>query len=310
MNSRCPGRRKTSRKGGELIGRKITTDEPIPAGKYLGCSRTIHEREVACGPEDLRLVREMECDMEDVLSQCVSKCQELAGKSCLRLQRVITPFLDESKFEDYYDESEGEAVGEKPAYSPKGAAVPTTGELQPIACRVLMKTLYAARMARFDLLRPTCFLATQITRWSEQCDRKLHRLVCYIDSTLAYRMTCQMADDPSELGLKLYCDADFAGEQPLRKSTSGVYLMLPGPNGTRLGLSAAAKKQSCVSHIAPYVELISLDLGLRTPGLPALSWRETAVQRNISCELGGQSSDDQHPADRKICHHATCLSCS
>ena len=63
------------------------------------------------------------------------------------------------------------------------------GELQPIACRVLMKVLYAARMARFDLLRATCVLATNIAKWTPECDRMLHRLVYYIDSTLKHRMT-------------------------------------------------------------------------------------------------------------------------
>ena len=52
-----------------------------------------------------------------------------------------------------------------------------------------MKILYAARMVAFDLLRHTCLRATQIARWSEHCDRMLHRRACYIDSTRAYRMT-------------------------------------------------------------------------------------------------------------------------
>ena len=45
-----------------------------------------------------------------------------------------------------------------------GASTETEGgELQPIAARVLMKILYAARMCRYDLLRVTFYLAAQIT---------------------------------------------------------------------------------------------------------------------------------------------------
>ena len=33
------------------------------------------------------------------------------------------------------------------------------GLLQPIACKVLMKILYGARLARFDLFRPIAALA-------------------------------------------------------------------------------------------------------------------------------------------------------
>ena len=51
---------------------------------------------------------------------------------------------------------------------------------QPIAARILTKILYAARMARFDLLRPTCYLAKKITKLTSWCDRALHRLSCYI----------------------------------------------------------------------------------------------------------------------------------
>ena len=35
---------------------------------------------------------------------------------------------------------------------------PDVGRLQPIAAKVLMKILYAARLCRFDLLRAVCHL--------------------------------------------------------------------------------------------------------------------------------------------------------
>ena len=51
-----------------------------------------------------------------------------------------------------------------------------------------MKTLYAARLCRFDLLRAVCHLATFVTKWTSECDRKLDRLVCYINSSKHLRM--------------------------------------------------------------------------------------------------------------------------
>ena len=51
-----------------------------------------------------------------------------------------------------------------PAKNKSGTLVPAetaeTGRLQPIAAKVLMKLLYAARLARFDMLRAICHLAT------------------------------------------------------------------------------------------------------------------------------------------------------
>ena len=43
-----------------------------------------------------------------------------------------------------------------------------------------MRILYAARLARFDLLRITCKLATRISRWDENDARRLLRLIRYI----------------------------------------------------------------------------------------------------------------------------------
>ena len=57
------------------------------------------------------------------------------------------------------------------------------GILQPLAAKVLMKILYGARMARLDMLRAVCNLACFVTRWTTDCDAKLHRLVHYIACT-------------------------------------------------------------------------------------------------------------------------------
>ena len=58
------------------------------------------------------------------------------------------------------------------------------GTLAPIAAKVIMKVFYAARVARFDLLRAIGFLACHITKWGGLCDERLHRLMCYIRTTL------------------------------------------------------------------------------------------------------------------------------
>ena len=72
---------------------------------------------------------------------------------------------------------------------------PDAGRLQPIAEKVLMKILYAARLCRFDLLPAVCHLATFVTKWTSECDRKLHRLVCYIHSSEHFRMVGWAGDE-------------------------------------------------------------------------------------------------------------------
>ena len=62
-----------------------------------------------------------------------------------------------------------------------------TGRLHSIASSMLMRILYAGRMARFDLLRAVNSLACVVAFWNDDADRRLHQLICYINSTLKYK---------------------------------------------------------------------------------------------------------------------------
>ena len=101
-------------------------------------------------------------DMEPFLKSCVDRYISLAGRDAKPLKQVSTPFHKERIARPIADEKE------------------TKGVLAPIAARVLMKVLFAARMARFDLLRAVQGLAARVTKWSAECDKALHRLICYI----------------------------------------------------------------------------------------------------------------------------------
>jgi hypothetical protein len=103
------------------------------------------------------------------------------------------------------------------------------GKLANVAAKILMKVFYAARLARFDLLRAIGHLACHITKWAEDCDRRLHHLMCYVNSTLKHRLTGWVGYCLGDLSLHLYGDADFAGDAASNKSTSGVFLGIEGP---------------------------------------------------------------------------------
>jgi hypothetical protein len=197
-------------------------------------------------------------DMAEFLQSCVERYLELAKKTANTLRKVATPFI--------------EAATEENEDEPKG-------ELQPIAARILMKILFAARMARYDLLRPTCYLATKITKWSARCDRALHRLVCYINCSLDIKMTTWVGDKLSKWELVTYSDADLAGDQDSSRSTSGVFLCMRAPR-TFVTLQGISKRQSCVSHSTPEAEIVAADFAIRTEALPALQLWEHYVTRN------------------------------
>ena len=88
-----------------------------------------------------------------------------------------------------------------------------TGELADAAASILMKILYGARMGRWDLLKAVTSLATYLTEWSKTCDRALFRLMCYINCTTGSTLTGYIGDPPADLKLRLYADADFAGDK-------------------------------------------------------------------------------------------------
>ena len=112
------------------------------------------------------------------------------------------------------------------------AAVPDStdntkrGELQQIAARLLMKVLFAARMACFDLLRPVNMLASAITKWTTGCDKALWRLMSYIETTKDLTVIAEVGDEMKDIRPNLYADADFAGCPFSARSTSGVYYLV------------------------------------------------------------------------------------
>ena len=80
----------------------------------------------------------------------------------------------------------------------------------------------------------------------------------YINSSLDYKLKGHIGDNPKDLNITLYSDADFAGCFDTAKSTSGVFIALTDPNSF-FPLNAISKKQSCVSHSTPEAEIVAAD---------------------------------------------------
>ena len=167
------------------------------------------------------------------MEQCVTAYKDLCGEPDMKLRHAETPFI-----------ASPDGGGDGPEPLVEGEE---QGVLQATATKILMKVLYGARAARWDLLKAVQLLATRVTKLSRGCDKALHRLMCYNNRTKHYCLTGFVGDGPSALKLRLYADADFAGDRPEYKSTSGIYLALVGPN-TFFPLAAKAQKQTAVAH--------------------------------------------------------------
>ena len=228
----------------------------------------------------------MEYNMEDFLRSSVDRYRELTGVQYMR--HASTPFLPEPTTPDFTD---GYALDDSPCNAVDIDAVERALKaasdgyaLQPYAAKVLMKVLYAARYARFDLLRAICHLAQYITKWDEHCDKRLYRLMCYIHSTYHYRMTGWVGDEAKNISPHLFADADFAGDSKNSRSTSGVHLSLLGPN-TVYPIAGQCKKQGCVSHSTPEAEVVAADHAMRTYGLPCLEVWDKLLGRKAVLEF-------------------------
>jgi hypothetical protein len=133
-----------------------------------------------------------------------------------------------------------------------------------------MKLLYAARLARPDIMRAITELASCITKWTVACDKKLYRLICYVHASLKLRLLGKCSLKPENLELNLFVDADFAGDKDSSKSTNGFFMALIGEN-TFLPLGWSSKKQSCVAHSTTEAEIVAADYGLKSEAIPVLT---------------------------------------
>ena len=88
----------------------------------------LHDKSQPCTTKPVNSVT---YDMKPFLQSCVDRYIPLAGDKGLKLNHVSTPFHDERIARPVQDEKEEKGV------------------LAPVAARVLMKILFAARMARF-----------------------------------------------------------------------------------------------------------------------------------------------------------------
>jgi len=126
--------------------------------------------------------------------------------------------------------------------NPTMPETPARGALADKAASVLMKVLYAARYARFDLLCAVARLAQKMCRWTSECDLALHRLMSYIHSTLQHRMIGYVGDNLAQVQVHVYADADFAADPSSKRSTTGVHLTLRGPH-TCFPINGQSKRQ-------------------------------------------------------------------
>ena len=187
--------------------------------------------------------------MEGHAKKCVERYCELANKTTQQLYRVSTPCIDDHHF--------------------KEEELKSVGELSQVCSHIVLQCMYLARNGRPDILWSVNKLAPSITKWTKACDKRMNRLISYLHHTCEYKQYCYLGNTAKHCRLGLFQDSDFAGDLKDSKSTSGGTLCIFGSH-TFVPTSWICKKQTSASHSSTESETISLDVGLRLDGIPAL----------------------------------------
>ena len=128
-----------------------------------------------------------------------------------------------------------------------GALIPADdeikGQLSPHSAKLIMKLMWLCRISRPDVTFAVTLLAKHITVWSANDDKRVARLIGYLQKTHEYSPIMCIRDPPEQLNLSLYCDADFGGDIKSMRSTSGFILAVSGPSSFA-PVSWGSKRQS------------------------------------------------------------------
>ena len=271
------GRASSLPKMWKILGARMELDPPTPmiGNTYLGCGQvdaTAEPRMVAArstlfhaantsaklGPDEQPQTKAVAgatkprgyaYDMKGHVKQSIDRYLELSRTPRASLTKVCTPCIDDHMLQD--------------------SDFITEGVLALEAARIVLKSLYVARMGRPDLLWSVNSLARCVTKWTVAADKRLHRLMCYMEHTKDWVQTCWVGDPITDCMLFLFADASFAGDITDAKSTTGGYVVLAGPR-TFVPVGWICKKQTSVSHSSSEAEVVALDAATRMEGIPAL----------------------------------------
>ena len=257
---------------------------PGQTRQHIRCSRSTFASNF--GAPGQRYVFRWSYDMEGHAKKCVERYCELANKTTQQLYKVSTPCIDDHHFK----EEEMKSVGES----------------SQVCSQIVLKCLYSARIGRPDILWSVNKLARSITKWTKAFDKRLNRLISFFHHTCEYKQYCHVNNTAKQCRLGLFQDSDFAGDLEDSKSTSGRTLCVFGSH-TFVPISWMRKKQTAVSHSSTESEIISLDTGLRSDGLPALElWDLIVSVLGIVSRVSdgsGQPDNDvhkRHKSQKKI----------
>ena len=130
-----------------------------------------------------------------------------------------------------------------------------------------MRLMFAARVARPDLVPAITRLSRCITRWKQRRDFALVRIFSYLESSISLCLHGSLPLNCSDLELHCWPDADLAGEKGDSKSTGGYFVELHA-DGHTWPLGWQSKRQTSTAISTAESETISLQRRMHKEALP------------------------------------------
>jgi hypothetical protein len=162
----------------------------------------------------------------------------------------------------------------------------TPGRFGADAPSYMMRMLYGCRMAHPLIAVPVQRLSCNFTKWTAECDRRMHRLFCYLYTVRDEVLTGSLCEtDVKTFTITAWPDADLAGDSMTTKSTSGFFEEIAGEDGRGIPLSWGCKRQSASSNHTCEAETASLSSALRTEVIPVQCFFEHVLGRAVPAVL-------------------------
>ena len=235
---------------------KVEMEEPHDVSRYIGCNFSL--KTVAVANVDQTIV---EYDMRQYLKKAV---ELFVSETNSELKVVATPYVPDIS----------QAQLDENLLKP--------GKLATGAPRYLMKLLYCVRLAFPVLALVIQRLASQVVRWTAECDRRLVRIYAFLRSRPDLTLTgCLYSSDLDTCTLEYFPDADLNGDMMSTKSTSGFWIELAGSEGRGCPIDWGAKKQDFTSSHTQEAELGSMSVHLRNNAIPIQSLLSVLLCRPV-----------------------------
>ena len=224
---------------------------------YLGCVHHVTQKIV-----EGETITNVTFDMKNYFQAAIDQYLELATE---KLNEVNMPFA--------------------PRLAPEelDSLMAERGILADHAASLVMKLMYGVHMARPHLSTVVARLSSQITKWTRDCDRRLHRIYSYLEQAKNFTLKGSLSTgNIDKVVLIAWPDADLAGDFMSTKNTSGFFLEVRGTEGSSFPISWRSKKQGCTAKHTAEAQTISLATCLRSELLPPQFLLQKLIRKPIN----------------------------